>query len=120
MPHDFVEQELAQLRDARLYRTLRRVDGDQGPTLLLDGRDVVNFLSNNYLGKTLMRRNGAGRLWEDSGVLLTLESSSDSQDFARAGGRRRSGSYLFGLMVLARLFIDLIEAHALEKFLLDL
>ena len=50
MPQDFVENELLRLREAGLYRTLRRVDGDQGPTLLLDGREVVNFSSNNYLG----------------------------------------------------------------------
>jgi 8-amino-7-oxononanoate synthase len=50
MPKDFVEEELAHLREAGLYRTLRRVDGEQGPTLLLDGREVINFSSNNYLG----------------------------------------------------------------------
>jgi glycine C-acetyltransferase len=50
MAEDFVEMQLAQLREAGLYRSLRRVDGDQGPTLLLDGREVINFSSNNYLG----------------------------------------------------------------------
>ena len=50
MAQDFVERELAQLREAGLYRTLRLVGGDQGPTLLLDGREVINFSSNNYLG----------------------------------------------------------------------
>jgi 8-amino-7-oxononanoate synthase len=50
MPENFVEMELARVRETGLYRTLRRVDGDQGPTLLLDGREVINFSSNNYLG----------------------------------------------------------------------
>jgi 8-amino-7-oxononanoate synthase len=50
MAEDFVERELAQLHEAGLYRVLRRVEGDQGPTLLLDGREVINFSSNNYLG----------------------------------------------------------------------
>jgi glycine C-acetyltransferase len=50
MAENFVETQLTQLRQAGLYRTLRRVDGAQGPTLLLDGREVINFSSNNYLG----------------------------------------------------------------------
>jgi 7-keto-8-aminopelargonate synthetase-like enzyme len=50
MPQDFVEKELLQLREAGLYRTLRLVGGDQGPTLMLDGQEVINFSSNNYLG----------------------------------------------------------------------
>jgi 8-amino-7-oxononanoate synthase len=50
MGDDFIESELAQLKEAGLYRKLRRVEGDQGPTLILDGREVINFSSNNYLG----------------------------------------------------------------------
>ena len=50
MTADFISKELTQLREAGLYRALRRVEGDQGPTLFLDGREVVNFSSNNYLG----------------------------------------------------------------------
>jgi glycine C-acetyltransferase len=43
-------KELLPIREAGLYRKLRRVEGDQGPTLTLDGREVINFSSNNYLG----------------------------------------------------------------------
>jgi 8-amino-7-oxononanoate synthase len=50
MSGKFIETELQRLSDAGLYRRLRRVDGDQGPTLVLNGREVVNFSSNNYLG----------------------------------------------------------------------
>ncbi|HEX2229446.1 MAG TPA: 8-amino-7-oxononanoate synthase [Candidatus Binatia bacterium] len=50
MDSKFLEDELTRLREARLYRTLRRVEGEQGPTLILDGREVINFSSNNYLG----------------------------------------------------------------------
>jgi 8-amino-7-oxononanoate synthase len=46
----FVEKELERLKEAGLYRRLKRVAGDQGPTLVLDGREVINFSSNNYLG----------------------------------------------------------------------
>jgi 8-amino-7-oxononanoate synthase len=47
---EFMSKELEALKDRGLYRHLRRVEGDQGPTLLLDGREVINFSSNNYLG----------------------------------------------------------------------
>jgi 8-amino-7-oxononanoate synthase len=50
MGADFIESELSRLTEAGLYRKLRRVEGDQGPTLVLDGREVINFSSNNYLG----------------------------------------------------------------------
>ncbi len=47
---DFISKELEALQDAGLYRRLRRVEGDQDATLILDGREVINFSSNNYLG----------------------------------------------------------------------
>ena len=50
MGANFVEIELERLQKAGLYRKLRRVEGDQGPTLMLDGREVINLSSNNYLG----------------------------------------------------------------------
>ena len=50
MPGGFIETELTKIKAAGLYRRLRRVDGDQGATLSMDGREVVNFSSNNYLG----------------------------------------------------------------------
>ncbi len=45
-----IQDELKEIRNAGLYRRLRRVENEQGPTLLLDGRGVINFSSNNYLG----------------------------------------------------------------------
>jgi 8-amino-7-oxononanoate synthase len=42
--------ELEALRSAGLYRELRRVENEQGPILLMGGREVINFSSNNYLG----------------------------------------------------------------------
>jgi len=50
MSSDFIQDELAALKQLGLYRKLRRVEGEQGPTLILDGREVLNFSSNNYLG----------------------------------------------------------------------
>jgi 8-amino-7-oxononanoate synthase len=46
----FIQDELQALKSASLFRRLRSVEGDQGPTLMVDGREVLNFSSNNYLG----------------------------------------------------------------------
>jgi len=50
MAVDFISKELKALQDAGLYRRLRRVEGAQDATLTIDGREVINFSSNNYLG----------------------------------------------------------------------
>ena len=50
MTAGFIHDELQALKSTSLYRRLRSVAGDQGPTLTVDGRAVLNFSSNNYLG----------------------------------------------------------------------
>ena len=49
MADDFTDQ-IEALKRRGLYRSLRRVDGEQGAELVLDGRPALNFSSNNYLG----------------------------------------------------------------------
>src|SRR5918999_5746230 len=46
----FIDDELDNLRRASLYRRLRLIEGEQGPILTVDGREALNFCSNNYLG----------------------------------------------------------------------
>jgi glycine C-acetyltransferase len=46
----FIQDELQALRNASLYRRLRPVAGEQDAVLTVDGRQVLNFCSNNYLG----------------------------------------------------------------------
>jgi 8-amino-7-oxononanoate synthase len=50
MAAETIQDELEAIKRKALYRRLRRVENDQGPTLILDGREVINFSSNNYLG----------------------------------------------------------------------
>jgi len=42
--------QLATIRDQNLFRELRRIDSAQGPHIRFQGREVLNFSSNDYLG----------------------------------------------------------------------
>lgn len=44
------EQELAELESAQLRRSLRRIDSPQEATVSWEGREFLNFSSNDYLG----------------------------------------------------------------------
>jgi len=46
----FIQDDLQALKQAALYRRLRLIEGEQGPVVTADGRPVLNFSSNNYLG----------------------------------------------------------------------
>jgi glycine C-acetyltransferase len=46
----WIAEELEQLRQQGLYNTVRTISSPQGAWLTVDGRRVLNFCSNNYLG----------------------------------------------------------------------
>lgn len=43
-------QELNELREFHLYRTLKRIDSSQSSRIVITGREYINLCSNNYLG----------------------------------------------------------------------
>jgi 8-amino-7-oxononanoate synthase len=45
-----LHERLAAIREQGLYRQLRRVDSPQSPRVEVDGRILLNFSSNDYLG----------------------------------------------------------------------
>ena len=45
-----LKRRLAALREQGLYRELRRVDSPQSPHVRVQGRTLLNFSSNDYLG----------------------------------------------------------------------
>lgn len=46
----WIETELARLREEGLYNNIRTLSSPQGAWLEVDGKQVLNFSSNNYLG----------------------------------------------------------------------
>jgi glycine C-acetyltransferase len=46
----WIEDELQNLKDAGLYNRIRTLSSPQGAWLVVDGKRVLNFCSNNYLG----------------------------------------------------------------------
>jgi len=47
---DWITQELDGLKEAGFYNRIRTIESPQGAWLVVDGKKVLNFCSNNYLG----------------------------------------------------------------------
>ncbi|CAG1770544.1 partial Putative pyridoxal phosphate-dependent acyltransferase, partial [uncultured bacterium] len=46
----WLENELQGLKDQGLFNTIRTIGSAQGAWIVVDGKKVLNFCSNNYLG----------------------------------------------------------------------
>ncbi|MEN6394092.1 MAG: glycine C-acetyltransferase [Anaerolineaceae bacterium] len=46
----WIQDELQNLQDSGLYNRIRTISSPQGAWLVVDGKKVLNFCSNNYLG----------------------------------------------------------------------
>src|SRR5258706_16005736 len=51
-PLQYVSEQLAELRAKGTAPKLRVLEGEQKPVSVIDGREVINLASNNYLGLT--------------------------------------------------------------------
>ncbi len=47
---DWITQEIAALKEQGLFNTIRTIDSPMGAWIVVDGRRVLNFCANNYLG----------------------------------------------------------------------
>src|SRR5512132_3411988 len=47
---DWLNQEIKGLKEKGLYNRIRTIGSAQGARIVVDGKDVLNFCSNNYLG----------------------------------------------------------------------
>lgn len=55
-PYSWLEQSLQTIRQANWYRSVRSIDSRPGPVITLEGRALINFASNDYLGLAGDRR----------------------------------------------------------------
>lgn len=46
----FIDEDIANLKEAGLFTNIRTIESAQGAWLIVDGKRVLNFCSNNYLG----------------------------------------------------------------------
>jgi glycine C-acetyltransferase len=69
-PLSFLADEVAALHEQHLYRPLRKMTSAQGPVCEVDGREVISFSSNDYLGLSHhpRLRKAAARAARDYGV----------------------------------------------------
>lgn len=50
MLNKFLSENLQELKDKGLYNEIDTVEGPNGPVIKVDGRELINMSSNNYLG----------------------------------------------------------------------
>ncbi|RDH82217.1 MAG: 8-amino-7-oxononanoate synthase [endosymbiont of Escarpia spicata] len=81
-----MHKNLNQRRRDDLYRTRRTIDGPQQPELLVDGRPMLSFCSNDYLGLAnhpeVIRalQQGAGRYGVGSGSAHLISGHSHAHE----------------------------------------
>ncbi|MBL3590650.1 MAG: 8-amino-7-oxononanoate synthase [gamma proteobacterium endosymbiont of Lamellibrachia anaximandri] len=86
MMFDSLHKNLNQRRLEDLYRARRTVDGPQQPELLVDGRPMLSFCSNDYLGLAnhpeVIRalQQGAGRYGVGSGSAHLISGHSRAHE----------------------------------------
>ena len=93
----WLDDELQALHDAGLYNNIRTLNSPQGAWLEVDGKRVLNFCSNNYLGlanhpkiveaaKAAIDKYGVVRVTLSGGLLVNAKpacsTSSDGRQFA--------------------------------------
>ncbi|MCP5429124.1 MAG: 8-amino-7-oxononanoate synthase [Chromatiaceae bacterium] len=104
-----LNDQLAQRRAAGLYRSRRVTDGPQGPELVVDGRRMLAFCSNDYLGLAADPRlaealtRGAARYGTGSGAAHLISGHSQAhhaleEELAAFTGRQRALLFSTGYM----------------------
>jgi len=84
-PYAWLEQSLATIHKADWYRSVQTLQSRPGAVVQLEGREVINFASNDYLGLA-----GDERLIQ-AAIAATQEFGTGKSFWcSRATGRARS------------------------------
>jgi len=119
---EFLSKKLQELEKVNLRRHLRRIEGSQGPRIMLEGRKVLNFCSNNYLGLADDPRlkQAAAQCMNDSGFgsgasrLICGNFSAHQrleQKIARFKGTQRALLFSSGYMANVGIISALFDRH---------
>lgn len=80
---DWIKAELQSLKEAGLYNQIRTLESPQGAWLVVDGKKVLNFCANNYLGLANHSRivkaavNAAEKYGVGPGAVRTIAGTLD-------------------------------------------
>ena len=88
---DWLTQEIDGLKEQGLYNNIRTIGSAQGARIIVDGKDVLNFCSNNYLGlanhpklveaaKDSTKKYGVGLVTMSGGVSCNKELRKQMSD----------------------------------------
>jgi 8-amino-7-oxononanoate synthase len=111
---EVLQQELDRRQAEHLYRARRVVDGPQGPLLKVDGRELLSFCSNDYLGLAADPRlaealcEGARRYGTGSGAAHLVSGHSAAHHALEeelAAFTRRDRALLFSTGYMANLAV---------------
>ena len=120
--------ELERLRAAHLYRSRRVLDGPQGPHARIDGRAMLAFCSNDYLGLAAEPRliaalaEGAARYGAGAGAAHLISGHSEAHrrlEEALAAFTGRPRALLFSTGYMANLGVISALAGRGERILAD-
>ncbi|MBD2603320.1 8-amino-7-oxononanoate synthase [Scytonema hofmannii FACHB-248] len=81
-PYAWINESLATIHRANWYRSVQTIHGRPGAMVIVDGREVINFASNDYLGLA-----GDDRLIE-AGVAATKQFGTGSTGSRLLSGHR--------------------------------
>ncbi len=97
----WIEAEIARLKEQGLFTNIRTLESPQGAWLTVDGKRVLNFSSNNYLG-----------LANDPRLIEAAKQEMDKYGVGPAAVRSIAGTMSLHLELERKLAVQREPRHA--------